>query len=102
MADFMLATLLFWVVGFGLMFGAEGNSWLTWGDFCIGVNNSWRSAFFVFQAMFVGASATIDPCIGKFYKDGNPQTIQPSNHTLAIAGALILFSAGSSSTADQP
>jgi Amt family ammonium transporter len=165
MADFIMAGLLFWMVGFGLMFGPEGNGLIAWGDFFIGVEDKWRAAFFVFQAMFVGTAATIDsgaiagrsrlstylllsaavsaivypvfghwawgsllhdnpgwleqlgfkdfagstvvhsvgawvglvgiwvigPRIGKFDKNGNPVEIQPSNHTLAICGTLILF-----------
>ncbi len=181
MADFTLATLLFWLVGFGMMFGPNGNGWFAWGDFCIGTEDSWKSAFFVFQAMFVGTAATIDsgaiagraklgtylflsaavsalvypvfghwawgslfhdnpgwleaigfkdfagstvvhsvgawvglvgiwligPRIDKFDEEGNPQEIQPSNHTLAIAGTLILFfgwfffNGGSTLAADQ-
>jgi len=60
LADFVIAAILFWMVGFGIMFGDTQGGWFGWGDFFINVDDPWRLAFFVFQAVFVGTAATID------------------------------------------
>jgi Amt family ammonium transporter len=60
LADFVIAAVLFWIVGFGLMFGESQGGWIGLSDFFIGVEDPWRLAFFVFQAVFVGTAATID------------------------------------------
>ena len=56
----MLAVILFWAVGFGVMFGQTHHGWFGWSHFFIEVNDPWMIAFFVFQSVFVGTSATID------------------------------------------
>ena len=61
MADFMLSFALFWVFGFGLMFGDSYLGWFGTTDFCVDFDgNDWLAVFFVFQAMFCGTAATID------------------------------------------
>jgi len=60
LADFIIAFILFWVVGYGLMFGETHGGLFGWSDFFIGVDDPWRLAFFVFQSVFVGTAATID------------------------------------------
>nr|WP_320051272.1 ammonium transporter [uncultured Desulfuromonas sp.] len=60
LADFVLAAILFWMVGFGLMFGHSHEGWFGWSDFFMHVDNHWELAFFVFQSVFVGTAATID------------------------------------------
>lgn len=60
LADFIIAFILFWIVGYGLMFGETQGGWIGWGDFFIDVDDPWRLAFFVFQSVFVGTAATID------------------------------------------
>ena len=59
-ADFMIAFMGFWLVGFMLMFGTSNGGWL--GELGLAqsaMNNHVDYAFFLFQAMFVGTSATI-------------------------------------------
>jgi ammonium transporter, Amt family len=64
-ADFGVSTLAYFVVGFGLMFGATHSGVLGWSnilssDYASGDHPVW--AFWVFQAMFSGAAVTI--CAG--------------------------------------
>lgn len=60
LADFVLSVILFWIVGFGLMFGASDNGFFGLSDFFITLKDPWMVIFFVFQAVFVGTAATID------------------------------------------
>ncbi len=68
LADFVLAVIIFWAVGFGLMFGASASGVVGTDGFFLGMDSSlltdpvmmWAAAFFFFQAVFVGTSATID------------------------------------------
>jgi Amt family ammonium transporter len=61
MADFVIAVAGFWIVGFGLMFGASVGGLFGTTDFFMDIgDNTWRAVFFVFQAVFVGTAATID------------------------------------------
>lgn len=61
LADFCLATVAFWLIGFGLMFGVtEKGLFGTSGFFIDFVEKSpFNSAFFIFQVMFCGAAVTI-------------------------------------------
>lgn len=61
MTDFALAVLLYWVYGFGIMFGASYLGWLGGSHFlpAVGESDAWLSAFFVFQAMFCATAVTI-------------------------------------------
>lgn len=59
-ADFTIAFLGFWLLGFGLMFGTD--TLALFGDFTTAdthLNEAKDYAFFLFQAMFVGTAATI-------------------------------------------
>ena len=60
LADFVLASIGFWVVGFGIMFGVSKGGLFGTSDFLIDTNDSWRTLFFVFQVVFAGTAATID------------------------------------------
>lgn len=60
LADFVLATILFWFVGFGLMFGKSWNGIIGTSEFMINIDNTWEIAFITFQIVFVGTAATID------------------------------------------
>lgn len=60
--DFALAVMLFWAVGFALMFGPTAAGWVGTNGFFLSVgagSESWLSAFFLFQAMFCATAATI-------------------------------------------
>ncbi|MDC7219045.1 MAG: ammonium transporter [Spirochaetales bacterium] len=60
LTDFVLGVVGFWFIGFGLMFGKSFNGLVGTSDFLINIENPWTAAFFIFQAVFVGTSATID------------------------------------------
>jgi Amt family ammonium transporter len=60
-ADFVVAVFLFWLFGFGLMFGGSYLGWVG-GDYFaydIGQGSPWISSFFLFQAMFCATTVTI-------------------------------------------
>lgn len=58
--DFMVGTLSFWLVGFGLMFGASQSGLFGVQGFMLsGFESDWDHAFFVFQLMFAATAATI-------------------------------------------
>ena len=59
-ADFILSISLFWIVGFGLMFGASSEGWFGTSHFFIDVSDPWVVIFFIFQAVFCGTATTID------------------------------------------
>ena len=61
LADFCLSTLVFWVFGFGLMFGLSYNGWIGLDLFALDFAKAAPSlaVFFVFQVMFCGAAVTI-------------------------------------------
>lgn len=59
-SDFILSTSLFWLVGFGLMFGSDFMGLLGTDHFVFGENNSASEmSFFLFQLMFCGTAATL-------------------------------------------
>ncbi|MGB0561998.1 MAG: ammonium transporter [Spirulinaceae cyanobacterium] len=59
LVDFGVSVALFWLLGYGLMFGA-GNSWFGQSQFLLDVDRQVELApFFVFQAMFCGTATTI-------------------------------------------
>jgi Amt family ammonium transporter len=60
-ADFFITFFLFWVVGYGLMFGTSFNGWIGSNNFLIdlGQGAAWDAAFFIFQSMFCATAATI-------------------------------------------
>jgi len=61
LADFCLTTVVFWVVGFGLMFGATREGWFGTSEFILdfSLQSPFFSVFFLFQVMFCGAAVTI-------------------------------------------
>jgi len=60
-ADFVVALFLFWLIGFGLMFGDSREGWIGYGDFLVRLapQDPWLSSFFLFQAMFCATAVTI-------------------------------------------
>ncbi len=61
MADFGISTLLFWVFGFGLMFGTTQGGWFGTDEFAVSFSEAraWPTVFFLFQVMFCGTAVTI-------------------------------------------
>ncbi len=59
--DFTVVIIVFWLFGFGIMFGSSINGWiggtLYFPD--VGVYQPWLATFFLFQAMFCATTATI-------------------------------------------
>ena len=61
LTDFCVSSVVFWALGFGLMFGASRGGWFGFGDFALdhrGVEWGYTT-FFIFQLMFCGAAVTI-------------------------------------------
>jgi len=61
LADFCVTTVVFWAVGYGLMFGVSRQGWLgsdRFGEDFLALDG-FSGAFFLFQAMFCGAAVTI-------------------------------------------
>lgn len=59
--DFVIGTIAFWLVGFGIMFGAKNGFW---GGIDLFTQNTYRSdmpdlAFLIFQTVFAATAATI-------------------------------------------
>ncbi len=61
LSDLGVSVLLFWLWGFGLMFGASWAGWLGHTGFApsLGQAGAYGAAFFLFQAMFCGTATTI-------------------------------------------
>ncbi|WP_413161463.1 ammonium transporter [Capilliphycus salinus ALCB114379] len=59
LADFAVSALLFWAVGYGLMFGSSPNGWFGSSHFWLNLDTAKLAAFFLFQVMFCGTSVTI-------------------------------------------
>jgi len=61
LVDFCVSTIVFWAVGFGLMFGASYGGWFGISNFMVNhTGANWGfTTFFVFQVMFCGAAVTI-------------------------------------------
>ena len=57
--DFVVAGLVFWVVGFGLMYGAGHASGLFGTDLFLKTHADGADAFFLYQLVFCSAAATI-------------------------------------------
>jgi len=63
--DFSVGSVTFWMVGFGLMFGASSTGWFGTTDFFVdGLNSdgeadNWEYAFLIFQTVFAATAATI-------------------------------------------
>jgi Amt family ammonium transporter len=61
LTDFCVSSMVFWAIGFGLMFGASNGGWFGTSAFFVNhTGGDWGfSTFFVFQLMFCGAAVTI-------------------------------------------
>jgi Amt family ammonium transporter len=61
LADFCLTTVVFWIIGFGIMFGASRNGWFGTDRLLPDFSGQlgMAGAFFLFQVMFCGAAVTI-------------------------------------------
>jgi len=61
LTDFGIAVVLYWAFGFALMFGSTQGGWIGTTHFFtpVGQGGMWLAAFFLFQLMFCGTSATI-------------------------------------------
>ena len=62
--DFSIGSIAFFLIGFGLMFGATTNGWFGGTLFGVaeppeGVHQMWMYCFFVFQVVFAATAATI-------------------------------------------
>jgi len=62
--DFSLGSIIFWAVGFGLMFGASPSGYIGTTDFFVdgmvdGAYDNWELAFLIFQTVFAATAATI-------------------------------------------
>ena len=59
LTDFGVSTLVFWAVGFGLMFGLTVGGVVGSSGFLFDGSTSWNWVFFLFQTMFCSTTATI-------------------------------------------
>lgn len=63
LTDFGVSALLFWAIGYGLMFGTSWHGWLGFDQFFADLGHPsrslWPTTFFLFQVMFCGTSVTI-------------------------------------------
>ncbi len=59
LTDLSLAVVLFWLVGYGVMFGASAGGWIGATHFAGQSLTSDQHVHFIFQAMFCGTAATI-------------------------------------------
>lgn len=57
--DVCVGTLCFWLVGFGLMFGANPYGWFGTSGFALHNAKSWDYSYLLFQTMFAATAATI-------------------------------------------
>lgn len=57
--DVCIGSLFFWLVGFGLMFGANPSGWFGTSGFALHGGKSWDYSFLLFQTMFAATAATI-------------------------------------------
>lgn len=56
--DLSIGSLLFWMVGFGLMFGTS-NGWIGMSNFMYEADSNFNWAFLIFQTVFCATAATI-------------------------------------------
>lgn len=60
LADFGISLILFWVLGYGLMFGQSISGWIGASNFLVDASHTPEFiSFFVFQAMFCSTATTI-------------------------------------------
>ena len=60
-SDFLIATLVWYLVGYGLMFGTSERGWIGVDRFLpdLATGDPWDATFFLFQLMFCATAATI-------------------------------------------
>src|SRR5262245_40794479 len=58
-ANFLVAASLFWLFGFGLMFGADADGLVGSSSFLFDSDRAFLAAFFVFQLGFIGTATTL-------------------------------------------
>jgi len=59
-SDFIVSTIIFWLFGFGIMFGDSVAGLFGVSDFFFDAQHSpWEISFFIFQMMFCGTAATL-------------------------------------------
>src|SRR5215831_5876106 len=58
-ANFLVASSLFWLFGFGLMFGRSAGEAVGASSFLFDSKNSFLAAFFLFQLGFIGTATTL-------------------------------------------
>ncbi len=59
LTDLGVSLIAFWIVGFGLMFGASQQGLFGTNSFLMNFKDMWPALFFLFHAMFASTSATI-------------------------------------------
>ncbi len=61
LTDFGISALVFWLVGYALMFGASQSGWLGTSSFAPDLSEAeaWPTIFLLYQVMFCGTAATI-------------------------------------------
>jgi ammonium transporter, Amt family len=61
LSDFGVSTLVFWLVGAGLMFGPSAGGWIGTAGFAPDATtySGWQAVYLLYQVMFCGAAATI-------------------------------------------
>ena len=58
--DFIIASIIYWMFGFALMFGDSINGLMGYSEFFVGDHQSpYQISFFLFQMMFCGTAATL-------------------------------------------
>ena len=57
--DVCIGSIIYWAVGFGLMFGINSTGWFGESGFFLYAAKSWDYSFLLFQTMFAATAATI-------------------------------------------
>lgn len=57
--DLCVGTVLFWLVGYGLMFGTNVTGWIGTDHFALGDGDDWEFTLLFFHIMFASTAATI-------------------------------------------
>jgi ammonium transporter len=58
-ANFLVAASLFWLFGFGLIFGYDEGGLVGWSSFLFDSDSAFLAAFFLFQLGFIGTATTL-------------------------------------------
>lgn len=61
LTDFAISSIIFWMFGFGIMFGDSQLGWLGQSHFFVKLSSQdpWLAVYFLFQVMFCGTAVTI-------------------------------------------